>query len=90
MDEKTLIRLENYRQREQDADYSLGLIEYCYYSRLPYGWKDVINYTYQKTKEGVARLRIKELFIQEELEEKIDAILIEDVKLVEKNCENNE
>lgn len=74
---------ERLQLREMDADYSLGLIENCFYERLPYSWVDIINYTYQKAKQGVCRLRIKELFVQEELNEKVDRIVTEDINKID-------
>jgi hypothetical protein len=87
-------RLYNYSEklqlREMDADYTLGLIEFYHWSRLPVSIVDVINYTYNKAKQGVCRLRIKELFIQDELQEKVDKILTEDYNNANKDGELNE
>lgn len=76
---------EKFQLREMDADYSLELIENYYYNKLPYSWVDIINYTYRKAIKGVCSLRIKELFIQEELQEKVDKILCEEINSIKYN-----
>ncbi|MDD4779017.1 MAG: hypothetical protein PHT02_00240 [Tissierellia bacterium] len=87
---RTLQNLERLQLREMDADYSLNLIENYHYEKLPYSWIDIINYTYKKCRENCCRLRIKELFIQEELQEKVDKILTEDINRTLNNDENIE
>lgn len=74
MDEYLRKFQEKMQLREMDVNYALGLVEYYYADKLGVGWIDIFDYTYQKALEGVVRFRIKELFIEEVLDDKLIAI----------------
>jgi hypothetical protein len=78
MDESVRRNIERIQKREVDADYSIGLIEFYYGSRLKTSFVDLINYVYEKAIQGVMKLRVKELLIEEVLEREIETIMCED------------
>lgn len=79
MDERTKQKLINLQLREQDSDYSINLIEYYFSDKLSISWVDILNYISHKWK--ISSLRVKELFLEEELSEKVDTIITNDINL---------
>lgn len=77
MDEGTRQRMENKQLREMESDYSIGLVEYHFGQKIKVSWLDIINYCCQKSQAGACRSRIKELFLQEILDPKIEELEVE-------------
>lgn len=86
MDESTMKRMEQKQMREQEADYGISLTEYNYGQQVKISWLDIINYVSEKFGQGVSRMRVKELFLQEVVDPEIERLNI-DLSKMELNIE---
>jgi hypothetical protein len=77
MDESTKKRLEQKQIRETEADYGISLTEYNYGNQLRISYLDIINYVYEQTRKGLGLVIVKEKFLQEVIDPKINELNID-------------
>lgn len=79
LDEETKKRLEGYAQRELKANEELQYVQYYWGEKLNLTYQEILEFAWMMGRKGVARLRMKELFISEFLHERIDDIITKDL-----------
>lgn len=79
LDESTKRNLERYAAREHEADTELQYVQYYWEEKLNLTYQEILEFAWMMGRKGVARLRMKELFISEFLHERIDDIITKDL-----------
>lgn len=72
MDDKTMQRLENYREAERQCDEKINMLDNIWGDKLYFPWLEILMFSWEKGRQGVASRRVKEMFIENAYEKLLE------------------
>lgn len=79
LDESTKRNLERYARREQKVDEELQYVQYYWEEKLNLTYQEILEFAWMLGRKGVAKLRMKELFMSDFLHERIDDVITKEL-----------